>query len=160
MEMKTFKVEVPKGYEIDRNNSTFENIVFKEIKKDLPRIWEELGKMSGAYVGAESQVVTEHDANFAAQSRNKNIFATTKMAEASVALAQLSQLRDVYRQGWVPDWTSSTQVKHCIDLLQNEPAASTIFIRGTFLSFQSPEIRNMFYENFKGLILKARPLMI
>jgi hypothetical protein len=158
--MKTFKVEVPNGYEIDRNNSTFENIVFKEIKKDLPRTWEELGGVSGSYVSAQSEVVIEPNVILDASGRNKNIFATTEMAEASVALAQLSQLRDAYRQGWVPDWTSSTQVKHCIDLLQNEPAASTIFIRGTFLSFQSPEIRNMFYENFKGLILKARPLMI
>lgn len=158
--MKTFKVEVPKGYEIDRNNSTLENIVFKEIKKDLPRTWEELEKMSGAYVGAESQVITERDTNFAAQSRNKNIFATTEMAEASVALAQLSQLRDAYRQGWVPDWERNTQTKHSVIFTHGVPVASDSYHICALLAFQSPEIRNTFYENFKGLILKARPLMI
>lgn len=31
METKTLKIEIPKGYEIDREKSTFENIVFKKV---------------------------------------------------------------------------------------------------------------------------------
>ena len=31
METKTLKIEVPKGYEIDKEKSTFENIVFKKV---------------------------------------------------------------------------------------------------------------------------------
>jgi hypothetical protein len=29
--MKTFNIEIPKGYEIDKEKSTFETIIFKEI---------------------------------------------------------------------------------------------------------------------------------
>lgn len=32
---KELKIEIPNGYEIDRENSTFENIVFKEVEKTL-----------------------------------------------------------------------------------------------------------------------------
>lgn len=35
METKEFKVQIPEGYEIDRENSTFECIKFKPIKKDI-----------------------------------------------------------------------------------------------------------------------------
>ena len=35
METKKFKVHIPEGYEIDRENSTFECIKFKPIKMDI-----------------------------------------------------------------------------------------------------------------------------
>lgn len=35
MEAKELKIQVPKGYEIDKENSTFECIKFKLIKKDI-----------------------------------------------------------------------------------------------------------------------------
>ena len=35
METKELKVQVPEGYEIDKENSTFECIRFKPIKKDI-----------------------------------------------------------------------------------------------------------------------------
>lgn len=35
METKELKIEAPKGYEIDKENSTFERIKFKPIKKDI-----------------------------------------------------------------------------------------------------------------------------
>ena len=40
METKELKIQIPDGYEIDKEKSTFEKIVFK--KKDTkPRSWEE-----------------------------------------------------------------------------------------------------------------------
>ena len=35
METKELKIQVPEGYEIDKDNSTFECIKFKPIKKDI-----------------------------------------------------------------------------------------------------------------------------
>ena len=35
METKELKIQVPEGYEIDKENSTFEYIKFKSIKKDI-----------------------------------------------------------------------------------------------------------------------------
>ena len=35
METKELKIQIPEGYEIDKENSTFECIKFKSIKKDI-----------------------------------------------------------------------------------------------------------------------------
>ena len=42
METKELKIQVPEGYEIDKENSTFECIKFKPIKKDI--IYQNVGK--------------------------------------------------------------------------------------------------------------------
>lgn len=44
--MKTLKIEIPKGYEIDKEKSTFENIIFKPINID-PIEYIDLGLPSG-----------------------------------------------------------------------------------------------------------------
>ena len=36
--MKEFKIEVPEGYEIDKEKSTFENIVLKSILKTIKHV--------------------------------------------------------------------------------------------------------------------------
>lgn len=44
MEEKKLKINIPEGYEIDREKSTFEEIVFKKIEDPLaklPKTWEE-----------------------------------------------------------------------------------------------------------------------
>ncbi len=38
--MKEFKIEVPKGFEIDEEKSTFQKIVFKESKNNLDKIFK------------------------------------------------------------------------------------------------------------------------
>ena len=37
---KELKIKIPKGYEIDRQKSTFEKIVFKKIPEN-PKTWED-----------------------------------------------------------------------------------------------------------------------
>ena len=109
--MKTLKINIPEGYEIDKEQSTFENIVFKEIKNKLPKSWEELETVSGYFVDRMSLVYGQV---YPVRDSNRNTFSTKDQAEASIALAQLSQLREVYRQGWTPDWENETQKKWCI----------------------------------------------
>lgn len=153
--MKTFKIEVPNGYEIDKEKSTFENIVFKEVKKELPKTWFELGEIKGAYT--ISNIVHETAFLFA-ESCHKNVFATKEQAEASLALAQLSQLREVYRNGWKPDWTDGSY-KYCIYFCNDLINFCTNYETSLFLSFQDKETRDLFLENFRDLIEQAKPLM-
>ena len=94
MSTKELKIEVPQGYEIDRENSTFENIVFK--RKGLPKSWENLIKIDGYYVSSQSDI--KYCYENCADSINRNVF-PTKEAEACLALAQLCQLRDRYNNG-------------------------------------------------------------
>jgi hypothetical protein len=153
--MKTFKIEVPNGYEIDKEKSTFENIVFKEVKKELPKTWQELQSIKGAYT--ISNIVHETAFLFA-ESGHKNVFATKEQAEASLALAQLSQLREVYRNDWKPDWKNDKE-KYCIYFNGNKIQKDIYFSTNVFLSFQDKETRDLFFENFGNLIEQAKPLM-
>jgi hypothetical protein len=155
--MKTLKIEVPNGYEIDKEQSTFENIVFKEVEKELPKSWEEIENLQGFFVGYSSKVRITDDSITKSQ-YNRNTFATEEQAEASIALAQLSQLREVYRQGWTPDW-NDTAPKYVIEFNQNGIHKNIWYSLNNFLSFQTPEIAKQFLENFRDLIEKAKPLM-
>lgn len=154
--MKTFNIEIPEGYEIDQEKSTFEKIVFKEIKKGLPKTWEELTKVEGYYIGTCAGV---SDYQGASKEVNKNVFATKEQAEAAVAMAQLSQLRDAYRQGWKPDWKNGSTKKYVIFCEDSHFRIDYWYTREYFLSFESQAIAQEFLKNFKDLIEKAQPLM-
>lgn len=155
--MKNLKITAPDGYEIDKQNSTFENIVFKPIKKELPKSWDELENVSGHYINDVSCEIHEIK-NCNHTGREINIFATKEQAEASLALAQLSQLREVYRDGWKPDY-NCTDKKYCIKYYNNVIYLVDVSSSGHFLSFQSAEVRDLFLENFRDLIEQAKPLM-
>ena len=123
--------------------------------KELPKTWEELRKIKGYYVGANTSKIIEHAY---AEEKNKNVFATKEQAEASMALAQLSQLRDIYRNGWKPDYNKSVN-KYVIELFIDKIDTHYYQGRNHFLSFQDAKTRDLFLENFRDLIEKAKPLM-
>lgn len=155
--MKTLKITPPEGYEIDKEKSTFEDIVFKPVKKELPKSWEELKKIKGYYVNSSAYVYQEDYKQ--AMKPHRNIFSTEAQAKASIALAQLSQLREVYRAGWVPYLGNTSQEKHCIIKIAGKINIRVYHGVDNFLAFQSPEIRDEFLDNFKDLIEEASPLL-
>lgn len=146
-------MKIPEGYEIDEDKSTF---VFKKIKKELPKSWEELEKIKGYYVEKYSKISNTEicDCN----DGMRNIFKTKEQAEASIALAQLSQLIDVYRDGWIPDWVLN-DTKFIIYFYRGILSDCTCSHSEHFLSFQNAVIRTLFLENFRDLIEKAKPLI-
>ena len=155
--MKTINIEIPSGHEIDQENSNLSEgkIVFKEIKKALPKTWEELSSIKGCWVGDTSEVGY---ADCFTKKGSRNTFATKELAEASIAMAQLSQLREVYRQGWEPNWEDGNG-KYLIVLKKNKFDIDFYYTWNQFLSFQSAEIRDEFLNNFRDLIETAKPLM-
>lgn len=154
--MKTFNIEIPKGYEIDKEKSTFETIIFKEVKNELPKTWAGLKFVDGYFTDDCSSI---YDYSGLCSNDNKNTFFSPEQAEASLALAQLSQLREVYRNGWKPDYTSKIQRKYCIYFFNNEINIDDYGHPNFFLCFQDSETAHLFLENFKDLILTAKPLM-
>jgi len=155
--MKTLKINVPEGYEIDKEQSTFENIVFKEIEKGLPKTWEEIENLQGFFVDYGSDIRVT-DVDVIKSEVNRNIFATKEQAEASIALAQLSQLREVYRQGWKPDYKDNYAVKYGIHFTNQGLKIGAFYETNVFLLFQSEEIASQFLDNFRDLIEQAKPL--
>ena len=94
METKEMKIQVPEGYEIDKEKSTFEKIVFKKLENELPKSWEELDIVKGFYVDSLSEITSTGEVT-CAEEYNRNTFPTRKEAKASIALAQLCQLYQV-----------------------------------------------------------------
>ena len=157
MKTKELKIEVPAGYEIDRENSTFEKIVFKKIERELPKSWEELKIMNGFYVSSGSNVQTF--ISHIISDNNKNMFPTRAEAEACLALAQLCQLRDRYNDGWKPDWENDNEQKHVIIIHAGRIHVETFFSIQCLLAFKTEELRYKFLENFRDLIETAKPLL-
>ena len=156
METKEMKIQAPEGYEIDREKSTFENIVFKKEERKLPKKWEDLYEVGGWFVDFQSDVVTSGSMHTADSVKNR--FPTKEEAEACLALAQLCQLRDRYNDGWKPDWTDFT-MKPSIYFHKDIATTGENRSERTILYFRSEKIRDEFLENFKGLIEIAKPLL-
>ena len=95
---KELKIEVPQGYEIDRQKSTFEKIVFKKIPEN-PKTWEEYCKLTKGinsnYANATTNMVYKDRYTGA-----YNEFATKERAEQFIALGKLLQLRDYWVKGY------------------------------------------------------------
>lgn len=76
MEAKEMKIQVPEGYEIDREKSTFESIVFKKVEeKDLPKRWEDLKIIDGFFVTNLGYIEKVSD-NCIVSDHNRNTFPT------------------------------------------------------------------------------------
>ena len=157
METKEFKIQVPEGYEIDRENSTFEKVVFKKVENELPKSWEDLYEVGGWFVDFHSDVVTSGSMRTADSVKNR--FPTKEEAEACVALAQLCQLRDRYNDGWKPDWENGMEIKWCIELFKGNIYENTQIYFNKILTFKRKELRDKFLENFRDLIEIAKPLL-
>lgn len=158
METKEMKIQVPEGYEIDREHSTFENIIFKKVERKLPKKWEDLENVNGHYVDSWGDVRCYYGVN-TPDHTNKNIFPTKEEAEACVALAQLCQLRDRYNDEWKPNWKDTNERKFCIEFYKEVIYKETYYITRKLLYFKTAELRDKFLENFRDLIEIAKPLL-
>lgn len=157
METKEMKIQVPEGYEIDKENSTFEKIVFKKVENELPKSWEDLMTVKGYCVDTFSKIENCCEECYTYK-KNKNLFPTKEEAEACLALAQLCQLRDRYNDGWKPNWKNGTE-KYSIYFNADKIYSGDIYKTQSVLSFKTKELRDKFLENFRDLIEIAKPLL-
>lgn len=97
MKIKELKIQVPKGYEIDKENSTFECIKFKQIKgTTYEDICSNLFK-SGYYINDSSKIIRVSDFNESAK-KDKNNAINKKQLERVLALNQLLNIAEYYNQ--------------------------------------------------------------
>ena len=160
--MKEIIIKAPEGCEIDIENSDISKgiVVFKKVN-ELPESWEELEVISGTWVTQDSE--TNHNDNFNPISIHRNIWPTTKEAKASVALAQLCQLRDRYNGEILEDWCdwSNDDYKYTIIFYKNQIERSGASQREGVLAFKTEELRDKFLACPKivELIEIAKPLL-
>ena len=152
-EEKSLKIQIPEGYEIDEERSTFTDIKFKPINK-YPDSWDEAftGKPFNGYIAYED-VVEEVDTKDLFERDNKDVFKTKTQGESSLAYSQLTQLMALpcYNGDWVPDYNDG-ELKHTIIRYKNYLEKESTFGSFTFLAFKTEEIMNVFYQKYKPLI--------
>ena len=85
-----FKIQVPEGMEIDKENSTFECIKFKS--KDLT--YQEISKKFQPY--------------------NSSVCTNTDHLSKLITFRKLLEVANYLNGDWKPDWTNDTQYKYII----------------------------------------------
>ena len=148
---KELKIIPPIGYEIDKQKSTFEKIVFKKIPEN-PKTWEEYCKQTKDYVSyfwsnPDSIIKSGFDGYY-------NEFLTKERLKQYVALGRLLQLRDY--------WVKQSKFKDAIGVFTWSGGliiTSKCDINDCALTFPTQEMADKFITCFRDLIKQASPLV-
>lgn len=155
MEEKSLKINIPEGYEIDREKSTFEEIIFKKIEDPLaklPKTWKEYCKRTKGYTSYYGYSIngntyeTKFDGFY-------NEFSTRERVKQYVALGKLLQLRDYWVKGY-------SEFRYAVyeDCLGTTICDWHDNIHYP-LTFPTREMTEKFVECFEDLIKQAYPLV-
>ena len=156
---QTIEIEVPDGKKaVWKDNK----VIFEDIKPQFPKTWEEFCKQNKiekneCYLDACSCIV-EAFIRERCKDSDRNILPNKQAAEAHLALMQLHQLRDCYRQGWEPDWKCD-YCKYAIVKIRGEYDIFRNNWTRRFLAFQDEITANKFLTNFRELIEQAGDLI-
>lgn len=151
---KKLKINIPEGYEIDKEKSTFEEIVFKKVEdpsSKLPKTWEEYCKRTKGYISYYGYSIngntyeTKFDGFY-------NEFFTKERVKQYVALGKLLQLRDY----WVGDWKRNLDNIYAI---YKNVIIAAIPNSDFSLTFPTREMAKEFKNCFEDLIKEAYPLV-
>ena len=156
MKEKELKIDIHEGYEIDKENSTFERIVFKK-KHTYPKSWEEFCEnipINEEYcLNQDSSIrkiiIGPRDCN-----DDRNNCKTKEEAEAFLALMQLKRLWHEY----VDNYSKKVNGYYCIDCFCRSVLHNISSSGGSLFKFPTKELAEEFLNNFKDLLIKASPL--
>ena len=147
---KELKIEVPQGYEIDRQKSTFEKIVFKKIPEN-PKTWEEYCSLMK---GKTMYYTNCNNITVSGFSDAHDKFVNKKRAEQFIALGKLLQLRDYWVKGYdtfsYVVWSNSISVVSVCHWCGVNPYP---------LTFPTKEMAEEFKDCFEDLIKQTSPLV-
>ena len=153
------EIEVPEGKKAVWKDGT---IVFEDLKPKLPKTWEEFCK-NNPISDKEAFINYNGDINTIQHSRprdymlDKNTLPSEQATKQHLALMQLHQLRDCYRQGWIP--TLNTTSFGIIRRVEGDLEVEKFIFSSRFLSFQYAEMAKKFLNNFRDLIEQAGDLI-
>ena len=155
---QTIEIEVPEGKQAIWKDG---KIVFEDPSSNLPETWEEFCKLypvkeEERYIGKNSTITFKGEDRCVYSDRN--MLPSIEAASAHLALMQLHQLRDCYRQGWIPNW-KDLKFKYCIYYVEDDYKICQSMTNNHFLSFQSRELAEKFLKNFKDMVIQAKDLI-
>lgn len=125
----------------------------------LPRSWEEFCKncpvkKGECFLESDDEIMVIHH-NIVGNRIYKNWIPSKESAEAHLAMIQLEQLRDCWRQGWKP---TPEKAVYAIKVCNGKLDVFHYFTR-EFLSFPTREMAEEFLKCFRDLIEKAGDLI-
>lgn len=131
------------------------NFTEEELEEPiLPKSWEDISKekiIKGYYIDYTVSYIYRGDA-FGNCKPRKCLYNTFKQAKSALAMAQLSQLMEIYNDGWEPNWESTDRLNFSIVRYDNKLRVNRYFNTYCFLTFQCEKLANQFLENFEPLI--------
>lgn len=156
---QTIEIEVPDGKTAVWKDG---KVVFEDIKPQLPKTWEDFCKQNRikdgeCFLYSDSEIIKLRDFD-REEYIDRNVLPNIQVAEAHLALMQLHQLRDLYRQGWEPNYSDDSQ-KVNIEKRGDTPMIVISIQRSSFLSFPTQELAEQFLTNFIDLIEQAGDLI-
>ena len=163
---QTIEIEVPDGKKaIWKNNK----VIFKDIKPQLPKTWEEFcynndRKPNEAFITNASEIQLMTEQHERKSYCDQNVLPSKQAARQHLALMQLHQLRDCYRQGWIPDLEDESDKYHIEHYYESDTRSIkhqvvSLSYTSTFLSFPTKELAEEFLNNFRDLIEQAGDLI-
>ena len=156
---KTITYNIPKGYVIDKENSTNTNIVLKLAKSTRVRTWEEYcEKMKGKisyYMDLSSGITLSIFGNCPFLSE----FETEEEVKVFVAFSKLLKLRKSWIGEWKPNWANDSQEKYVICNYSDIVAKDTAITASHCLSFPTLEMRDEFFDCFQDYLEQAKTLL-
>ena len=158
---QTIEIEVPDGKKAVWKDG---KVVFEDIKPQLPKTWEEFCEnyklnKGEFFIGSGSEICENFYDNNRDKDSDANVLPSKQAAEAHLALMQLHQLRDAWREGWLPDWKDGNQKKYVIAYDKGEFEIWQYHTVSRFLAFQDEKRADEFKDCFIDLIRKAGDLI-
>lgn len=139
METKEVKIQAPEGYEIDKENSTFECIKFKPIKRYIT--YGDICNSildTGYYTNSYGKIVKS--ITYAANLRTgKNNATNTKQLERILALNQLLNIVEYYNTLHTINISNNTILYDYVNQTYVTASVSTTYSRGIEVIFNRKE---------------------
>ena len=159
MDNDILQIEIPKGYELDKENSTSFNVRFKKKEEnEEPKgiTWEDLiGKYvprGSAYISSICEI-GEINKYWAFGSNEKNLFIDSKHAKSALAMSQISQLIPYYGKAVTDEeWSNKDMSKYCIARYKNDILIQHCLMEYRLLAFHTLKQAEDFLEYNKQLV--------
>nr|DAF16307.1 MAG TPA: hypothetical protein [Crassvirales sp.] len=148
METKEIKIQVPEGYEIDKENSTFECIKFKKVHEVYT--WDDIKHIKGVFISLDSSLRPLESVK---DEMDKNTFHSERYAKAALALAQISQLMPYYGGEITNKEWLNERPKYSIIMIGHEVCVTDTWKTRYPISFHTAEDRNKFLSFLENVQL-------
>ena len=159
--VKPRKLELPNNVVVDLNK--IPNVLIDQsgngnhlVKKpiELPKRWEDIFIQEGTnieWLKADGNLRELKSQGGIVSNSEKNTL-PKGLGKPMLATCQLLLLRDIYRQGWKPDWNDGNQDKFCIFLDKERLKTTNNLYFTEIFTFQDAQTRDLFLDNFKPLL--------